>query len=60
MGTEKTRETIDSLEKLLNDLDGDDELMDLYAPALKFAIKCVKYTERNRWHDYAKEKPRNS
>lgn len=55
----KIQETIKSLQKILEDLGGDDELMELYGDALEFAIKCVKYAERNRWHDYSKEKPRN-
>ena len=54
----KTEKTIEVLQNILLDLDGDDELMNMYGEALKFAIKCVKYTERNRWHDYNKEKPK--
>ena len=55
----KVQETVEALQNMLDDLGCDDELMDLYGEALRFAIKCVKYTERNRWHDYNKEKPEN-
>ena len=55
----KTERTIEALQNFLVDLDGDNELMDLYGEYIKFAIKCVRYAERNRWHDYDKEKPVN-
>ena len=57
-GIIKAQKTIKALQKILDDISEDDELMGLFGEALKFSIKCVKYTERNRWHDYEKEKPR--